>query len=229
MLEDMRKPIFIVTLIIILITVLVELGSLAVLGLPNSTASALGVSTTGQAIPALPLLDGLVFYATLLIGIAMLVPERAQSKVQGIVTLVFALLLLLGCIRAIFVSLALLLLMVGLLLAVPFGTIAYLVVWGHFDTGGAHVALSLLMTLTIAFAICLVLSHQRFLQNKGLVLIIITSVVAKLIITFLHGLVPGILVSITDAIAAIIVAVLAAIWAVVYLIGGVISVIKVVA
>jgi hypothetical protein len=227
MLEDMRKPVFIVTLIIIFITVLVELGSMT-LGSTNLTASSLGVSTTGKAIPALPLLDGLVFYATLIIGIAMLVPERAQSKVQGIVTLVFAFLLLLGCIRVIFVNLALLFLMVGLLLAVPFGTIAYLVVWGHFDTGTAHVALSLLMTLTIAFAICLVLSHQRFLQNKGLVLIIITSLVAKLIITFLHGLVPGILVSITDDIASIIVAVLAAIWAVVYLIGGVVSVIKVV-
>jgi len=84
------------------------------------------------------------------------------------------------------------------------------------------------MTLKIVFAICLVLAHQRFLQNKGLDLIIITSLVANLIIAFLHGLVPGFLVSITDTGAAIVVGVLAAIWTVVYLVGGVISVVKVI-
>ncbi len=228
MLDSMRKPLFIVTLIVILLTVLAELGSIAALGLPNSAASALDVSTTGKAIPALPLLDGLVFYATLIIGIALLVPERVQSKVQGIVTLVFSFFLLLACIRVIFIDFALLMLMISLFLAVPFGTIAYLAVWGTFDTSGAHVALSLTMLLKIIFAVCLVLAHQRFLQNKGLVLIIITSLVANLIIAFLQGLVPGILVSITDDLAAIIVAILAAIWAVVYLIGGVVSVVKVV-
>ena len=41
-----------------------------------------------------------------------------------------------------------------------------------------YAALSLLMTLKLVFAVCLVLAHQRFLQNKGLVLIIITSFVA---------------------------------------------------
>jgi hypothetical protein len=73
-----------------------------------------------------------------------------------------------------------------------------------------------------------VLSQQRFLQNKGLVLLILTSLVANLIIGFLHAIVPGILVSITDNVASLIVVVLGAIWAVVYLVGGVVSVIKVV-
>ena len=228
MLDDMRKPIFIVALVVIMLIVLAELGSIAVLGVASPAASALNVSTTGKAIPALPLLDGLVFYATLIIGIALLVPERVQSKVQGIVTLVFAFLLLLACIRVIFVDLALLILMVSLLLSVPFGTIAYFAIWGNFDTGGAHVTLSLLMFLKIVFAVCLVLAHQRFLQNKGLVLIIVTSLVANLIIAFLHGLVPSVLVSITDCAGGIVVGILALVWAVVYLIGGVVSVVKVV-
>jgi hypothetical protein len=229
MLEDMRKPILIVTLIVILLVLLAELGSIAVLGTQNNSASALGVSPTGKAIPALALLDGLIFFATLIITIALLVPDRVQSKVQGIATLVVALLVLLACIRVIFVNFALVILMVSLLMAIPFGTIAYFVLWAHFDTSGAQAALSVIMLLKIAFAVCLVLAQQRFLQNKGLVLIIVTSLVANLIIAFLHGLVPGFLVSITDGVAAIVIGILAAIWAVVYLVGGVISVIKVVA
>jgi hypothetical protein len=226
MLDSMRKSIFIVALVVIFLIVLVELGSMAVLGVQVSAASTLGVSTTGKAIPALALLDGLVLYATLIIGIALLIPERVQSKVQGIVTLVFSFLLLLACIRVFFVDLALLLLMISLLMAVPFGPIAYVAIWGSFDTSGAQITLGLLTTLKIIFAVCLVLAHQRFLQNKGLVLIIITSLVANLIIAFLHGFVPGFLVSVTDDIGALIVCILAAIWGIVYMVGGIISVIK---
>jgi len=72
-----------------------------------------------------------------------------------------------------------------------------------------------------------VFSHKRFLENKGLVLIILTSLLATVIISFLHGLVPSFLVSITDNIAAIITAILAAIWALFYLIGSIPAIIKV--
>jgi hypothetical protein len=228
MLDSMRKPFFVVALIVIFLTVMVELGSMAALNLPARADAPLNVSPTGKAIPALAFLDGLIFYATLIIGIALLIPERVQSKVQGIVTLIFSILLILGCVTVIIADIVLLMLMVGLLLAIPFGTIAYFAMWASFNTGGAQVALSLIMTLKIIFAVCLVLAQQRFLENKGLVLIIITSLVSNLIIGFLHGFVPGFLVSITDDIAAIVVCVLAIIWAVVYLIGAIVSVIKVI-
>jgi VanZ family protein len=82
------------------------------------------------------------------------------------------------------------------------------------------------MFLKLAFAACLVLAHPRFLQNKGLVLIVLTSLLANVIISFLHGFVPVFLVSITDLIAALISGVLAAVWAVFLLVGAVISVVK---
>jgi hypothetical protein len=225
MVESMRKPFFVVSLIAIFLAVLVELGSIAMLGQP---AKGLDITVNGKAIPAMALLDGLVCYATLIIGIALLIPERVQSKVQGIVTLIFSVLLLLACIGIIMADITLLILMVTLLMSPIFGTIAYFAVWATFVTSGPRIALSLLMTLKIVFAVCLVLAHQRFLQNKGLVLIIVTSFLANLIIAFLYGLVPGFLVSIADVIAAIIICILAIIWAVIYLIGGVVSVIKVV-
>jgi hypothetical protein len=225
MLDSMRKPFFLVSLIAIFLAVLVELGSIGILG---STAQTLNVDVNSKAIPAMALLDGLVFFATLIIGIALLIPERVQSKVQGIVTLIFAVLLLLACIGIIFADFTLLILMVSLLMSPIFGTIAYFAIWGTFSVTGPKIALSLLMTIKIVYAICLVLAHQRFLQNKGLVLIIATSFLANLIVAFLYALVPGFLVSITDDVGAIIICIFAICWTCVYLIGGVISVVKVI-
>jgi hypothetical protein len=219
----MRKPVFLIALVVIGLTVLVELSSIALISNVSPAASSLGVSITGQGVPSMSILDGLIFYAILVMAVALILPERFQSKIQGIVTIIVALLLLLACIVRIFVDIQLLFLMLGLLLAVPFGTLVYLAMWGHFDTSSARVALSLIMFLKIVFAVCLVVAQQRFLKNKGLVLIIVTSFVANLLIAFLYGLVPGFLVSILDMVAAIIVCILAAIWIVVYLIGGVIS------
>jgi len=228
MLDSMRKPFLVAALIIILLVVLVELGSMAMLGRAASAASGLEAPTPGKAIPALAFLDGLIFFATLVIAIALLVPERVQSKVQGIATVVVSVLLLLGSITTIAADLALLILMVTLLMAIPFGTIAYFVMWAKFDTGAARIALGVLMALKIGFAGSLVAAQQRFLGNKGIVLIVLTSLASNLIIVTLHGLVPGFLVSITDAIAALVVCILAAIWAAVYLFGGIVSVVKVV-
>ncbi len=226
MLDSMRKPFFIVALVAIFLAVFVELGSITLLK-GHTSADTFGVSPTGKAIPAMAFLDGLIFFATVIIAIALLIPERVQSKVQGLVTLVFSILLLLGCIAVIFADIALLILMVSLLMSAPFGTLAYLAVWADFPTGQAQAALTVIMTLKMVFAIFLVLAHQRFLQNKGLVLIIITSFVSNLVLAFLYGF-PVIIVSITDDIGAIIVCVLAIIWGVVYLIGGIVSVVKVI-
>src|SRR4051794_28447583 len=59
--------------------------------------------------------------------------------------------------------------------------------------------------------VCLVAAHQRFLEQKGLVLTILSSV----IISLLHGFVPRFLVAVTDTVAAIVVDILALIWALV--------------
>jgi hypothetical protein len=105
--------------------------------------------------------------------------------------------------------------------------VVYLAKFADFDTNQAVATLGVIMSLKLAFAGFLVFSHQRFLENKGLVLIILTSLLATIIISFLHGMVPFILASITDMIGAIVVAVLAAIWALFYLIGSIPAIVKV--
>lgn len=226
MLDELRKPFLIIALILILVVVLIEGSSVLWLNASTAGTDSLGAKTPGYGINYLAFLDILVFYITLLISLAMIIPERLQGRVQGCVTIVVSFLGCLGTIVAIITCLITLIIMVTLLLAPIFGTIAYLAIYGHFDRGAATATLSLIMFLKLAFVVCLLLAHQRFLQNKGLVLIVLTSLVANLIISFLHGFVPIILVSITDAIGAIIVGILAVIWAIILLVFAIISVIK---
>jgi hypothetical protein len=204
LLEDLRKPFFIAALIL----------------------SQLGAPTPGEGIPSMAMLDGLLFYAVLMMGIAQLVGARIEGRIAGIITLIVSILLLIATIVMVFKELALLILMVSLLLAVPFGTIAYFAAWGDFNTGGAAVALSIIMFLKLAFAVCLVLAQQGFLKMKWLMLIILTSLVANLVVSFLQGFVPVFLVSITDDIAGIVVCILAIIWLIAYLINSVVSIVK---
>lgn len=221
-LGSLRLPFFIVSLICFALVLLAEFGALAHRLIPVKDPG----TPPGLGVPYLALLDGLLLFIVILMALPLLLPDRIHAKLQGIVTLIVSFLSLLGGIVMIIVALVLLMIMVSLVLAVPFGTIAYLAIYGDFATTPAQVILNLLLFLKLAGAVCLVLAHQRFLQNKGLVLLIITSLLGNLIISFLHALVPTPLVSITDAVAAIVVAILAVIWAILLLIGSLPAIFK---
>lgn len=215
---ELRKVPLLVALALTIVIVLVELGSALVLGA--------GSSPPGRGIPYLALIDGILAYTILLATLPIVVPDHLQGKLQGLVTLILSILLLLGALALTLLALAALLLMVALFLAVPFGTIAYLAAFGEFDTGGAAAFITILMLLKIVFVVFLILAQQRFLQNKGLVILVVTSLVATIVVSFLQGLVPTQLVSITDALAAVIVGVIAIIWALVLLIGSIPAVLR---
>ena len=180
----------------------------------------------GYGVKYLVLIDGILFFTVALIGVAMIIPDNVQGKVQGVVTLVFSVLVILAAIPMILTAFAAVIGMIVLLLAIPFGTLVYLAKFGSFDRSTASAVLSVMMFLKFGFAACLILAQQRFLQGKGLVLIVITSLIAIVVVTFLHGVVPGILVSISDGIAGIVVAILAVIWAIVLLIGSLPAILK---
>jgi hypothetical protein len=218
MLDKLRKPLFLIAVALIFIVLLIEIGS--------GLVAFFEAGRPGMGIPYLVLLDVLLVFTIVLMAASLLIPERVQGRIQGIATLIVSIVVLLAAIIKVFPALFKLMLMLSLLLAPIFGTISYFAMYGHFDRASAAVTLSLLMTLKLSFAGFLVFAHQRFLENKGLVLMILTSLVANIIISFLHGFVPGFLVSITDAVAAIIIAILAIIWAIVFLIGSIISIVK---
>jgi len=182
--------------------------------------------TPGLGVPAIVLVDAVLLLVLLVMATALVVPARIHGRLQGIVGAVVSVLVILAAIATAFRALAQLVLMVSLLLAFPFGTIVYLVIWGFFPRGAAAVALGLLLLIKIVAAICLAAAHQAFATDKGLLLIVAASLVAGLVVSFLHGFVPGFLVSITDAIAAIVVAIIGVIVALLSLGGSVVSVVR---
>ncbi|HEV7642577.1 MAG TPA: hypothetical protein VGO50_01425 [Pyrinomonadaceae bacterium] len=220
MLENLRKPFFIIALVVMAIVVLIEIGS------PWLMEHTKGFDTPGYGISYMAFIDGLLLYVSILITLAMLLPERVQGRIQGIVTLIVSFFGCLGAIASCFTALIFLLVMVTMLLAPIFGTIAYFVIYGHFDRSGAAITLSTIMTLKLVFIVLLLLAHQKFVENKSLVLLILTSLLCNLIIGFLHNFLPIFLVSITDAVGGIIVAIIAIIWLIIFLVMAIVSIVK---
>jgi hypothetical protein len=220
MIDTLRKPFFIIALIFFGLAVLAELGSKFFL------AKLFDITNPGLGLPYLAILDGLVLFTIILIGTPLIITDRVHGRIQGIVTFFVSLLAFLGSLAMIFAALVLLLMMVSLLISVPFGTAIYMAEYAPFDKTAAAITLGVIMSFKFAFAIFLILAHQRFLENKGLVLIILTSFLATILLTFLHGIFPRFLVSITDGIGALVIAILAAIWALLYLIGSIPAIIK---
>jgi hypothetical protein len=238
---SLRTPFLALAILCMALTVLVELGSSQVLGgdgagaglareaeandveIAGSTADV--DEPPGRAISYLAFVDGIVLYTVLLMGLSLVISERAHGRAQGVATLIASIVLIIVAFIAAIIAFVELLVMVSLLLAVPFGTIAYLALWGFFPRGDAAVVLSLLLFLKLAFAVFLVLAQQRFLKQKGLVALVLTSLLLNVVVAFLHGFVPLVVVSIVDTLCALVIAVVAIIWAIVLLIGAIPSIV----
>ncbi|MEE3703910.1 hypothetical protein V2H43_10895, partial [Pasteurella multocida] len=87
--------------------------------------------------------------------------------------------------------------------------------------GAAAAVLGLLLLAKIAFGVLLVLAQPRFLRVKGLVILVLLSVVLQLVLGFIHGFLPGPVVAIGDQFWAIVTSVVALVWALVMLIGSI--------
>lgn len=233
----LRRPLYFLAVVAAVLVVLVEAGlPVLLLDGPPSRASSgaaveLGVpeellagsgsempQPPGAGIGFLAFIDGLLLFSVLMVGLSLLIPLRIYGRLQGIVTLVVSLLWLVMCLLAGLAALATLMLMIGLFVAAPFGTLAYLAIWGSFSTGQAAALLGLLLFLKVCFGVFLVLSQPRFLRVKGLMALFVVSVVLQLALGFIHGFLPGPVVAIGDHFWAIVTAVVALVWALVMLI-----------
>ena len=219
---ELRLPFFIAAGVCLLLALLVEAAAAqAFTGLFFDAKD-----TPGHAINALALIDGILLYSLIWMLLSVVAPRSVTGRAQGCVTLFVSFFGCLGTIALIIAAFALLMLMLALLVAVPFGTIAYLVAWGHFARGAATTTLALAMLLKIAFLVLAVIAHQRFLQNKGLLVLTGLSLGLTWVIGFVHALLPRILVSIGDQLMALVICIVAAIWLLLLLIGAVIATIK---
>ncbi len=214
---ELRLPFFLAAVVLAAVVVLVEVGT-------GFATSLIGQNPPGLGIPAMALVDGILLFTLALMYASLLVPGRVLGRAQGCLTAIVSLVVVLGAIALILVAIAQVLLMISLI-ASFFGIVVYLIVWGHFPYQAAAALLALLLVLKLGIGVSLVLAQQRFVQNTGLVAIVLTSLLVNLVVSFLQALPPGVLVSVTDAIAAIIVGVVAVLWAVVLLVSAVIGIV----
>ncbi|MCT2277037.1 hypothetical protein M3G91_05320 [Micromonospora chalcea] len=238
---ELRKPFLLLALLAVALVVGVELGAAALTGGGDASgalrerAGQLGVELgdvgavsepSGRGIGYLALIDVVALWTTGLFCLSLVLPDRVQGRVQGVATLVFSIVLLLVSLVLLIVAFVELTVMVSLFLAPPFGTLAYLAVWGFFPVGDAAVLLGLALLLKLVWAGLLLAAQPRFLRNKGLVALVLTTLLCTVVLQFLHALVPVILVSILDDLGAVVFAVVALIWALVLLIGSIPAIVK---
>lgn len=237
---ELRRPLFVAAVVVAVLVVLVELGMSGLVGghpvgaIPRDIAGDLGVAEElaenpglgasappGSGIAHLALVDGLLVFTLALLGTSLMLSHRVYGRVQGVATLIVTLLWVIGSLVVAVLAYVQLMLMVGLFVAAPFGTLAYLAVWGFFPVGEAALLLGLLLVLKIAMTGLLVAAQPRFLRVKGLVALIAVSVVLQLVLGFLHGFLPRPVVSIGDQFWALVAAVVAVVWALVMLVGSI--------
>lgn len=215
--ETLRKPFFYSAFVALLLALLIELAT----GMIN-------IKIPGLGIPSIALIDSLLVFVIGMMLLNILVSPALIGKISGISTLIFSLLILCASIMLLIYSFTELFAMLALLLAVPFGTAVYFSIYAPFARGEAAIILSLLILLKLVFSILLVMSNPRFVENKGLVLLIFTVLLVNILVSFLHGFPPGFLASITDALAAIIVALIGLIWSINLLIRSLPAILKII-
>lgn len=202
-----RRLLFFAALFLLSLIFLVEVGSGIAFGSIDISSS-----RPGLGIRYLALLDGLLLFSVILLAMPLLISHRLHGRVQGVLTLIISFLVLILAIAMVITAVALLSIMVALLLAVPFGTIAYMATFAHFPVAKAATILSAIFIFKIAFACCLILSQEQYLQNRGLMVTILMSIGMTMLLTVLHGLPPRFLVFITDNIGGVIIAIVSIIW-----------------
>lgn len=174
----------------------------------------------------LALLDGILLYSVILMSIGHFRFKALTARVTSAVTLVLSVLGAIGTLLLIIAAFTLIMLMLGLLLAAPFGTIAYFAAYAQFPKNEAVAALSFVIVLKLFFLVMLALTHPGYLQNKGLVIMIGLSLFATWLTSLLIALPPSFLSSITDAVGALITAVIAFVVLILIFITSIVAVVK---
>jgi hypothetical protein len=226
--ELIRKPFIVAALVLFATAFAIEAGSRLWVEATVQGVSPANAPRPGLGIPSLAALDLLVLLSlSIMTLVAVGIPARVVAKVQGIASVIVSFFGCLGSLTLLFITIGALLLMVGLLVAAPFGTLVYLALFGDFARSRAALTLGAVMLMKLIGVFCLFLGSAQIFKSKLVVLLLACSIALTFLLTFLHGFPPRVLASITDAIGAIIVFIVAIVWAIIYLISGIISIVRI--
>lgn len=246
-LGEVRRPLFFLACFALVLAVLVETGSSLALGggaagpiatvaggIPGIEPDMLeGVDADappGNGIGYLALVDGYLLFSVVMLGLSFLLSQRLYGRIQGIVTLIVSFLWIIMSFVMALAAFVLLMVMFGLFVSVPFGTIAYLAIWGFFPVGKSAAVLGLLLLLKLVFLVLLVLAQQKFLKATALMIHIALSFLLQLVLGIVQGWLPFIVVSLGDQLLALVFAIVSlvgAIWAFIWTIPAVVNAIRV--
>lgn len=219
----MRIPFFVLAVLSMALVVAVELATLAFLRNAADTPESL----PGLGGPYLVLLDGILFYFVIVASLGYFRFKALAARIVAVATLILSLLGVVGSVLMIVAAVLAIMLMLGLLFATPFGTLAYLDLFANFPKQPALNALSLIMLLKVFFLLMLALTHPGYLKNKWLVILVGLSMLATWLTSTLIAWPPTFLSSITDAVGALITAVIALVWLIATLIASIVGIVKV--
>src|SRR5262249_6033416 len=148
-------------------------------------------SPPGVGVRSLAFIDIVLAYALLLITLDSIGGLRPVfSRIQGVVTLILSILGILAAIAFIYLTIALVVLMLSLLVSPPFGTFASFPIWGRFDKAPARLLLGLDMTLKLFGIAAIALSNPAFLKNKGFLFLMLCSLGMTFVLGLLHAFPP---------------------------------------
>lgn len=186
-----------------------ELGSHAVVSLVDASAA------EGLSMPAMGLIDGLLLWLLLTLVTSTIIPAPVHNKLRALLTPLVYLVAVIVAVFVFFGGVLKLTLMLSLLLAVPFGPLVYLSVYGNFGTDGVTLVTGIVTGFRAAVLVILCISSWRYLKNKTLISMATAGFISGFLVGLIFALLPGILHSVGDAVLAIIFAVLASVMSIV--------------
>ena len=227
---ELRRPLLVAAVLLGGLVLVIELGMAATVALKfGGAVPALQPSdrsTPGIGIAYLAAFDFFLLYSLTQMTLSELISKKIVGRAQGWVGMVISLVALGVLFVMFFLAFGRLVLMVSLLLAPIFGTLAYFALFADFDRGVAAATLGSLLMLKIALAVCALFAHVRMLQNKSFVGLVLVSIGLTMLVAFLHAFPPGFLANIGDSIGALVIVVLAILWALLLLFGSVRAIFK---
>lgn len=222
-----RKPFIVAALFLFATAFAIEAGSRLWVEAKVNGITPANAPRPGLGIPSLAALDIMVLLSLVVLTLVVVgVSARIVGRVQGIAAVIISFFGLLASLVMLVVTIGALMLMVGLLVATPFGTAVYITLFGDFSRSPAALTLGAVMLMKLIGVFCLFLGSAQIFKSKLTVLLLACSIGLPFLLTFLHGFPPRVLASITDAIGAIITFVVAIVWAIIFLVSGIISIIR---
>jgi hypothetical protein len=219
--KSTRTLFFVLAALAIVLVVGFEVSTLAFLSTGNNPKSVRGMGG-----PYLALLDGLLLYSIFWMAVGHFELKALTARISSVVTLIASLFGAIGVFAAILAAFGLIVLMIGMFMAAPWGTLAYFIAFAGFPKSEAVAALTFIMVLKLAFLVLLALSDLGYLKNKGLLILVGLSLLATWLTSFLISLPPSFLASITDAVGALITAIISFVWLIVIFVMSIVAVIK---